>query len=127
MTAPFLLEPTHSSFLRGNGGTLRSPKAASVAVAVVMVLVGAGFCAFGLHAWRQDRDLVARGALAQGRVLSMHIDDDGDSTTYKVLYEVPISQGRWIHAEHSVSHASYDRLSVGGPIEILYLPEDPSR
>ena len=100
-------------------------------VGVVWLLVGLPILGFGIGQLREDRHFATAGRPTVGLVLSKapRAGRPGSSPSrgYHVLYTFKTPGRLGVANEATMSRSAYNALSDGGPIDVVYLPEDPTR
>lgn len=101
-------------------------------VGAVWLLVGLPLLALGVGQLRQARHFATAGRQTVGRVLSKapragRAARTGTSRGYFVLYQFTTPERGSVTNEATMSQSAYNALSDGGPIDVVYLPEDPTQ
>jgi hypothetical protein len=76
-----------------------------------------------------ENGLDARGIMAEGVITEKHISSSGeDGTTYRIEYSyvVPHRSPLPYVSNAEIDFSVYQRLEVGTPVMVTYLPEDPA-
>jgi Protein of unknown function (DUF3592) len=99
-------------------------------VGVVWLLAGLPCLAFGVAQLREDRRFATAGRHTVGIVVSKAPRAGNPNRTrasrgYFVLYRFVTPERVTVVNEATMSQSEYDALSDGGPIELVYLPENP--
>ncbi len=97
----------------------------------IWFVVGLPFAIIGVYVWTAEREFEREARVATGIVLSKDIrrsrhNDGATSTSYSVRYRFTPRAGRTLEGASSVDSDAWDRLAEREPIEIAYLPSDPS-
>lgn len=88
----------------------------------LILLVGLAIAAVGMQDEIRDRDLVARGSLADARVVEIHSQRRSDDITYEFKAGNDVVRTRRGAATSVVKEAEQT-----GKVRVLYLPDDPRR
>jgi hypothetical protein len=98
-------------------------------VGVVWLLAGLPVLAFGVKQLREDRHFATAGRHIVGRVFSMspRAGSGTVSRGHHVLYQFTTPERVSVTNEATMSQSAYYALSDGGPIDVIYLPEDPNQ
>jgi hypothetical protein len=98
-------------------------------VGVVWLLAGLPCLAFGVLQWRADRHFATAGRHIVGVVFSTarHTGGGTVSRGYHVLYQFRTPEGVFVTNEATMSRSAHNALDKGGPIDVVYLPEDPNQ
>lgn len=101
-------------------------------------IVGALFLCLGLFDWLEIRGLDARfqqhARMIQGTVLTKTIVSStsggilrrqSSSRSYRVTYRFVTPEGKEFEGSAGMYSKTWDNLTVGGPIQIAYLPDEP--
>jgi hypothetical protein len=99
-------------------------------VGVIWLLAGLPVLAFGVRQLREDMHFATAGRQTVGLVLSMapragSRNRTGPTRGYHVLYTFKTPERLGVANEATMSRSAYNALSNGGPIDIVYLPENP--
>lgn len=97
----------------------------------IWFLVGLPFTVIGIYVWTAEREFDRDARVATGVVLSKDVNhsrnkDGSTSTSYSVRYRFTPRGGRSLEGESGVDRDGWNRLAEREPIEIAYLPSDPS-
>lgn len=97
----------------------------------IWLLVGVPFTIAGVWIYTTEREFERDAVVARGIVLSKDIsrsrnNDGSTSTSYSVHYRFTPRGGKTIEGESTVDRDDWNRLVEREPIEIAYLPRDPS-
>jgi hypothetical protein len=97
----------------------------------IWLLVGVPFTIAGTFIFTTEREFARSAVVARGIVLSKNVsrsrDSDGStSTSYSVRYRFTPRGGRTMEGESSVDRDVWNALVEREPVEIAYLPDDPS-
>jgi hypothetical protein len=97
-------------------------------VGVVWLLAGLPCLAFGVQQWRADRHFATAGRHIVGVVLSTARHTGSTvSRGYHVLYQFKTPERVIVTNEATMSRSAHNALDKGGPIDVVYLPEDPNQ
>ena len=101
-------------------------------VGVVWLLPGLPLLAFGVKQLRDDRHFATAGRHTVGHVVSKAPRAGNPNRTqtsrgYHVLYQFTTPEHVSVTNEATMSQSAYNALSDGGPIDVVYLPEDPNQ
>ena len=99
----------------------------------VFLLVGVVFLGVSSLQFYGDWRFAQEGRVTQGTVVTKVISTSRDraggspsrTTHYEAIYRFPI-QGATIEGRDELTRAGWERLTEGGPVEVLYLPATPS-
>lgn len=94
----------------------------------IWLLVGSVFLVVGVFIAHGEREYQQDGQVAQGVVLTKSIrraDRDSD-TEYRVSYRFTTSSGQRVEGRDSVSVHVWEALREQEPVQIQYLPRNPS-
>ena len=95
-------------------------------VGVVWLLAGLPCLAFGVQQWRADRHFATAGRHIVGVVLSTARPIGTTvSRGYHVSYQFTTPERVIVTNEATMSRSAHRALDKGGPIDVVYLPEDP--
>jgi hypothetical protein len=78
----------------------------------------------GVRRRLQARQLAERGRTVAGRIVSLSAAKMKSVTRYMVAYEYEV-EGRVYKGMSRLTRTQHDRLSQGGPIALVYLPDRP--
>jgi hypothetical protein len=97
----------------------------------IWLLVGVPFAIVGIWVYTTEREFERSAVVARGVVLSKDISQSRDrngstSTSYSVHYRFTPRGGRTMEGRGGVDHDVWDRLVEREPVDIEYLPGDPS-
>ncbi|MFZ5877659.1 MAG: DUF3592 domain-containing protein [Nitrospirota bacterium] len=94
--------------------------------------VGLPFVFGGIHLFRIESRFGEDAVAVQGMVLTRDIhrarsNDGGTSTRYEVTYRFTADDGRTFEHRDSVNVQTWEALTERGPVEVRYLPDDPTQ
>jgi hypothetical protein len=97
----------------------------------IWFVVGLPFAVIGIYVWTAEREFEREARVATGIVVSKDINhsrnkDGSTSTSYSVRYRFTPRGGRTLEGESGVDRDGWNRFAEREPIEIAYLPSDPS-
>jgi hypothetical protein len=97
----------------------------------IWFLVGLPFAVVGVYVWTAEREFERDARVARGIVLSKDINrsrnnNGSTSTSYSVRYRFTPPGGRALEGASGVDRDDWNQLSEREPIDIAYLPSDPS-
>jgi hypothetical protein len=97
----------------------------------IWLLVGVPFTIAGVWIYTTEREFERDAVVARGIVLSKDIsrsrnNNGSTSTSYSVRYRFTPRGGTAVEGESTVDRDDWNRLVEREPIEIAYLPRDPS-
>ena len=107
-------------------------------IGLFLLLFGSAFAFAGYYSLKTEQEYEANGRTATGTILGKRIEErwENDSSTenrsrtkrihYYINYEFSPPETGTTESESSVSYKTYDEAEQGKPIEIQYLPSDPS-
>lgn len=136
--APFVLDPKYQPVADGREPyTFKERKAQQGCMGgFIVLLVVSLLCTFGfitsllVTTWSEWSQLSSSGLQIQGTVIEKTIDDNGDSTTYSVIYRFthipPDGDPRDFSDSDTVDSQFYDEAEIGGPVTIWYATSDPT-
>ncbi len=128
----YLANKTNAKFLRGE---TRRP--ASLANSVlgwgcfipfisIFLIVGIGMLIYGVVELKRDLDLRRDGMVTTGRQVANRIYEDSEGDSYYLTYSFVVNDQPY-QREQSVDWDRYNSFESGAPIEIRYLPNNPSQ
>jgi len=103
-----------------------------ITLGLLLAVAGAFFWRLGQLVQRFDRQIAAEGVDTQAEVtdLSSQTAARGTARTYyiTIAYTAPVAGGppQTFTTKNEVSAADYDRLKLGDPVRIRYLPKTPT-
>ncbi|MCU0497430.1 MAG: DUF3592 domain-containing protein [Anaerolineae bacterium] len=122
----FLLHPENRDFLRGqrrnfttNGNTIM------LLFPVIFGLAGLLFFGLGLQQYLADEQLKRDGVITRGIIDDLTIEEDSDDTDYYAFYWFEVN-GVAYTRRASLNREQYADLEIGGGVEVIYLPTDPT-
>jgi hypothetical protein len=127
---PFIFYPHNVNYVRGKTDDLSSQNIGGCMLAgagVLFVALAALFIFVVLPEWNRSKKLDADGVTVQGVVESRRDEWSEDDNSYFITYRFYASEtGRSYQREQSVGANNYRRWTQGTPVEVRYLPSDPS-
>jgi hypothetical protein len=109
----------------GKWGRLTNP----VAIFAVLLLFGVLWGVFAAAAWQRQSDYATNGVTTQARVVDKdtgtRVVRNSIQRYHRVTYEFTLD-GQTIRNESGVDEALYNALNVGDPLDIIYMPKNPS-
>jgi hypothetical protein len=81
-------------------------------------------------AYHRDTTLLSEGRRAQAQVVALeHIRDAGQdgSSDHLVRYRITLPDGGVVEKQAGLDKSSWQSLTVGGPIEVIYDPGQPRK
>ena len=99
-----------------------------MALATVLPVVGLLVIFLVATPMRDELALASDGATTQGTIVRKELRSRGpySQPRHYVAYEFRAPDGRPIRASSQVDASAYDRLVEGAPVEVEYLPSDPT-
>jgi hypothetical protein len=99
-------------------------------IGVIFLVVGLSFLGAGIVRFNADRRFADEGRTTQGTVLTKAIrterDRDGSRTQhYEATYRFAV-QGETLEGRDELTRDGWERLTEGGPVDVLYLPSNPA-
>ncbi len=106
------------------------PGSPKLFIGVIFLVVGLSFLGVGIVRFNNDRRFANEVRTTQGTVLTKTIrserDTDGSRTQhYEATYRFAFKE-RTLEGRDELTRDGWERLTEGGPVEVLYLPMNPS-
>jgi hypothetical protein len=82
----------------------------------------------GWGAYFRDTEIVRDGKLVEAHVSKKYVMRDAESgNEYKVNYWFDLPDGRRIHSSSELPKRTWNQLTIGAPLKVVYSVENPKR
>jgi hypothetical protein len=130
-TAPesevFLLNPGNRAFVAGQSKRLASTGYGCVMLVFIpFLIVGLFFLGYGIKSLIEWQQLTTEGVTTRGKFIDRSISyDSDDDESYYVTFQFGLNNQTHV-VEQNVDSGTYDRAETGAPVDIVYVPDNPT-